>query len=111
MLRLKSIGVLSAAKISAVLYGGLALLFVPFLLLMAAVMSASSSAIPNAPSPALFVAFAVVAPFFYAAIGFVAGAIAALIYNLAAGWIGGLELQFEGPLGAPPAPVPAFQQP
>lgn len=106
MFRLKSIGVMSAAKISAVLYGGLALVFVPFLLLMAAVMSASSSAIPNAPSPALFVVFAVIALFFYAAMGFVAGAIAAFIYNLAAGWIGGLELHFEG---APP-PL-AFAQP
>jgi hypothetical protein len=95
MFRLKSVGILSAAKISAVLYGGLALLFVPFLLLMAVVMSSSSRAIPNAPSPALFLIFAVIAPFFYAAMGFIAGAIAALIYNLAAGWIGGVELHFE----------------
>ena|SRR5581483_4966910 len=109
MLRLKSIGVLSAAKISAVLYGGLAVLFVPFLLLMAAVMSASSSAIPNAPSPAIFVVFAVIAPFFYAAMGFIIGAIAALIYNLAAGWIGGLELGFEGTFAVPPTPLQSPQ--
>jgi len=107
MFRLKSVGVMSAAKISAVLYGGLALLFVPVLLLMAAAMSASSSAIPNAPSPVLFVVFAIAAPFVYAVMGFITGAIAALIYNLAAGWLGGLDLHFEGA----PAMAPSFAPP
>ena len=34
-------------------------------------------------------------PLFYGAIGFISGAIAAWLYNIAAGWIGGIEMEFE----------------
>jgi hypothetical protein len=46
--------------------------------------------------------FAVFVPFIYAALGFVFGALAALLYNLLAGWMGGFELEFEPE--TPPAP-------
>ena len=94
MVRLKSVGVLSAAKIASLLYAGVSLLIVPFLLIVAAVMSAMPRQ-PNQPPAIIFVIFALVAPFFYAAIGFVVGALAAFVYNLAAGWLGGLEMEFE----------------
>jgi len=46
-------------------------------------------------------------PLFYGALGFVMGAIYALIFNAASGFLGGLELQVEGAatetFGAPPA--------
>jgi hypothetical protein len=99
MVRLKSVGVLSAGKISGILYGGLALLFVPVLLVMAVVMTMVPHT-ENQPPAFMFVVFAVVAPFIYGAIGFVSGALAAFVYNLAAGWIGGLEMQFENPQAA-----------
>ena len=51
---------------------------------------------------------ALAAPFLYAAMGFITGAIAAVIYNLAAGWTGGLEMHFEGP---PPAQAGFPQSP
>jgi hypothetical protein len=49
----------------------------------------------------------VVMVIFYAVMGFVAGAISALIYNIAAGFMGGLELDYEverTEYAAPPAP-------
>ena len=39
--------------------------------------------------------FAILAPFLYAAMGFVFGAIGAFIYNLVAKWIGGIEVEVE----------------
>ncbi len=94
MVRLKSVGVLSVAKLAAVMYGGLALLFVPVLVIVAAVMSAMPHEAGQPPA-IVFVIFALIAPFLYAAMGFIFGALGALIYNLAAGWIGGIEMQFE----------------
>ncbi len=102
MVRLKSIGVLSLAKMSALLHAGISLLFFPFFLLIGMIaMLAPRQA--NQPSPLFFAAFAVVAPFLYGAMGFVLGALAGFIYNLVAGWIGGVELHFENP--APPVPA------
>ena len=47
-------------------------------------------------------------PVMYGIIGFVAGIIGALVYNVAAGIVGGLELELEnmdgGTTYAPPAP-------
>jgi hypothetical protein len=102
MVRLKSIGVLSAAKISGLLYAGLSLLIVPLILMM----SAATALVPKdekQPPVAFFIAFAVVAPFLYGAIGFVVGALSAFVYNLVAGWIGGVEMHFEN---VPSTPLP-----
>lgn len=45
-------------------------------------------------------------PIFYSIIGFIGGAIGALVYNLAAGVVGGLKFELEGvaPAYAPPPP-------
>lgn len=103
MVRLRSVGVFSAAKISALLYGGLALLFVPLLLLMAVTVTVTSEPTLNQLPGSIYLAIAIAAPFVYAAIGFVVGAGGALIYNLAARWAGGLELQLEGLQSAQPS--------
>jgi hypothetical protein len=34
-------------------------------------------------------------PIFYAVLGFIAGILAAFFYNVFAGWLGGVELEFE----------------
>ncbi len=53
-------------------------------------------------------AFMIIFPIFYGLLGFVGGAIAAAVYNFAAGYIGGLELELEGAgdtmFTAPPPP-------
>ena len=107
MVRLKSVGVLSVAKLAALMYGGIALLFVPVLVIIAAVMSAMPHQ-QGQPPAIMFAVFAVLAPFFYAAMGFIIGALGAFIYNLAAGWLGGVEMQFESMAAVvQPQPAPA----
>ena len=96
---------MSAAKISGLLYGALALLFVPILIVMAVVMIVIPKTTPDQPPAVLFLVFAIGAPFVYAAMGFITGAAAAFFYNLVASWIGGLEMHFEGAL-SPTTQVP-----
>ncbi len=45
-------------------------------------------------------------PIFYGILGFIGGAIGALVYNMAAGVVGGIRFELEGvtPVYAPPAP-------
>jgi hypothetical protein len=97
--KIKSVGVLSSAKMSCVIYGCLGLVIIPLMLMggVAGLVSGQKNGVLGAIG---FFAIAILAPVFYAAIGFVAGAITALVYNLAAKWIGGIEIQLE-PMGAP----------
>ncbi len=97
--RITSLGVLSCAKISAIIYGAISLIIMPFVLIAALFMSIMPRT-ENAPSGAFLVFFALIMPFFYAAIGFVFGALAAFVYNLAANWVGGIELDLQPAAGA-----------
>jgi uncharacterized membrane protein YhdT len=106
MQRIRSIGVLSLAKVSGLCYGAMGLLLAPIFLLFAAI----GSMVPRQPGmagfPAVFgVAFAICAPILYGAMGFVMGALGAFIYNLIAGWIGGIEIELQ-PGSAPPVTYP-----
>jgi len=90
----KSVGVLSVAKILGVMYACLGLIFAPFFLLIG--VMASSLGQQNNPMAGFFsVGFALLFPVFYGVIGFIAGLIGALLYNLFARWVGGFELQLE----------------
>jgi hypothetical protein len=51
----------------------------------------------------------VVIALFYGLIGWVFTAVACLIYNLVAGWIGGIEVEVDRV--EPPAPPPAWMAP
>jgi hypothetical protein len=96
MQRIKSVGVLSLAKVSGLCYGAMGLLFVPFFLLFSIVTSIAGKQAGAPPFAPLFgVAFAVCAPILYGAMGFVLGALGAFIYNLIAGWIGGIEIELQ----------------
>ena len=91
---------LSIAKISAVVYFAMSVLFVLPLILMMSAIVAGVPAQNNQPNPFMhgapfFIGFALTAPFAYAAMGFIMGALLAWIYNLVAGWIGGIEMYFE----------------
>jgi hypothetical protein len=46
------------------------------------------------------------APVFYGAMGFIMGAISALLYNLFAKWVGGIELEMESRPQTLTAPYP-----
>ena len=86
----------------AIMYAFLAVLIIPFFLLAtiagrAAAAAGGHSAMPFA---ALGVGFAIFLPIIYGVVGFIAGVLMSALYNLIAGWVGGLELVFEEPAGA-----------
>src|SRR5579862_2418598 len=84
---IKSVGVLSVAKI-------LGLIYAPFFLLIGTLASLAGQ--HKGPFPGIFgVAFALFMPVFYGLIGFICGAIGALLYNLFAKLVGGFELELE----------------
>lgn len=91
---IKSVGVLSVAKIFGLLYGCMGLIFVPIFLIMAlAGAMAGPKEFPLGGVLGIVLAFVV--PIFYGGMGFVMGAAGALLYNLIAGWIGGFEVLLE----------------
>ena len=76
-----------SAKFLGVLYVLFGLLFVPFFLLMGAFGPEGS-----APFGTMF---AVAMPVMYGAMGVIGGAIGAALYNLVAGWVGGIEVEHD----------------
>jgi hypothetical protein len=90
----KSVGVLSVAKIMGMIYGCMGLVFAPFFLLVG--LMGSTLGQHNSPLAGIFgVGFAVLMPVFYGGIGFISGLIGGLLYNLFARWVGGFELELE----------------
>jgi hypothetical protein len=87
----KSFGVMSVAKIMGVLYACMGLLFAPFFLLFGLLgsMAGSMTGQGNSPFAGIVGVFvAILLPFFYGAVGFIGGAIGALLYNLfRSGWV------------------------
>jgi hypothetical protein len=94
MQTIKSIGVLSVAKISGAVYAVLGLLFAPMFLLIGTISSMAGQH-PNPFGAIGGVAMAVVLPVFYGVIGFVFGALGAFLYNLMAKWMGGIQLELQ----------------
>lgn len=90
MHRIRRIAPLQAAKIAAVLYGVIGLIFFPFLILISRFSPAGTS-----PFGGIGMGLAIVIPLLYAAFGFVGTLIAASIYNFVAGMVGGIEVEIE----------------
>jgi len=86
---------MSCAKVFGITYACIGLLFIPFAVLggFASMISAQSH---GAISSAVFLFLGLLAPFFYGVIGFIFGALWAWIYNLVAGWVGGIEIDLQG---------------
>jgi hypothetical protein len=93
--QLTRIAPLRCGIVFGVLYGIVALLFVPFLFF--ASVTAIMRDRPGPPGGIL----AVLLPVVYAAVGFIGGVIGAALYNVVAKWTGGLE--FEVTDVSPPA--------
>ena len=89
MHRLRSVDVMSAAKVSAVIYAAMAVIMIPFFLIAALVGAFSANGASSASGLGVGFLFVLVAPVLYALIGFISGAIAAALYNFAAGRFGG----------------------
>ena len=92
MTRLRSMGVFSAAKVSALVYGILGLLLAPFFLLGSGLQMVGGQRISGVAG---VIFFAAVMPFLYAIFGFIAGALMAFIYNAIAHAVGGIEVELE----------------
>jgi len=92
----KRVGPMSCAKITGALYGIIGFVLGCILALVSLVGGVAS----NKPEGAIFVllfgagAF-VVLPIFYGGIGFLATLLMAALYNVMAGWVGGIEIQLE----------------
>ena len=66
-----------------------------------------SQAMGGVAAVVIGLAIMIAVPVFYGLLGFIGGAIGALVYNLAAGVVGGLKFELEGvaPAYAPPPPA------
>jgi hypothetical protein len=107
MHRIRRFGVVKTATVVAVMYLVIiAIVFVPIAIL-AIVFGASGSGGGNGIGGGVAVlAFGLVAALFYAVIGWIFTALACAVYNLAARWVGGIEVEIE-PV-APPPSLPAW---
>jgi len=90
----KSVGVMSVAKITGLLYGCIGLVFIPFFLLLGLVGSLAGQG-RNPFAGIVGILIAIVLPVLYGVMGFIMGAIGALLYNLLARWAGGVEVELE----------------
>ena len=96
---IRSIGVLSLAKMSAAVNAIFGLLLMPIFLLIS-LAGAFAGAKQTPLSGAIGVVLALLMPVFYGGIGFVSGLVGGLVYNLIAKWLGGIEIE----LRAEPSP-------
>jgi len=93
MVKLRRVGVLSVGKICGILGAMIGFILGVIYAFVFVVAGAISGELPFG---GIFGIFAVISfPIMYGIIGFVGGIIEAFLYNLVAGWIGGIELHFE----------------
>ncbi len=91
---LKRVAPLSVGKVLALLYGALGLIFVPVFLCMS-VLTANMPTAQRGIFALVGTGMSLAMPLFYAAMGFIFGVISAAIYNVAAKWVGGIEVEVE----------------
>jgi hypothetical protein len=109
MVRLRSVDVMSCAKIYAILHMAIGILVGLFLVLIGLVGFAAAPGHPKFGMVGMLVV-AALSPFVYGIFGFIFGAIGALLYNWIASAVGGIQMELEAvptPYIAPPQPPPA----
>ncbi|HYL13298.1 MAG TPA: hypothetical protein VEV41_09685 [Terriglobales bacterium] len=93
---IRSVGVLSCAKVVGAIQAAIGIVLMPFFLL-AAVVGAFAESKTDQVSSLVFVVFSLFLPVFYGVFGFLMGAFGAWVYNLISKWIGGIELELQAP--------------
>jgi hypothetical protein len=99
--KLKRIAPLQLGIVAGVFYALFSLIIIPFFILIAIVSAFAphaqntNGAMNAGLGVGLGLVLAVIAPIMYGAMGFIFGALAALIYNLVAKWTGGVEFEVE----------------
>ena len=84
--RVRRFGVGQTAKVAGVLYALMGLIAVPILLVATLVA-------PDETGVGFGIGFALLLPLLYGLLGFVFTALGCIIYNLVAGWVGGIEIE------------------
>ena len=94
MYSLRSVDVMSCAKMMGALYACIGLVILPFLVLagFASMLVGQRGA---AMSGVGMLILAILAPIFYGVMGFLLGALTAWIYNLVARRVGGIRLELK----------------
>ena len=90
--RIRRVPPLQVAKVAGVLYAVMGLLFLPFFLLVSSFAPAEAGDMGFGFSTG----FAVAMPLLYGGFGFVFTLIGAALYNLVAGFVGGIDIELEG---------------
>lgn len=89
MAQIKRFSIGQSAKFMGVLYLLFGLIFIPFFLLMGMFAPTDETGFPFGTM------FAVALPILHGIFGVIGGAIGAALYNLVAGWVGGIEVELE----------------
>jgi hypothetical protein len=89
---LRRIDPVSAAKVAGILYALLGVLFGVFMALFGSFFDAAGG---GGFGGSFGVAAIFILPVMYGIIGLIGGLISAFLYNLVAGWVGGVEVEFE----------------
>jgi hypothetical protein len=118
--QIKRMGVFSLAKMYAVTMAAFGIIIgviygLIFMIAGGAMMAGGGrdSGTVGASSLVIGLIMMVAIPIFYGVIGFIAGALGGVIYNVASGFVGGIELELEnmdGGYSAPPSPQWGAQQ-
>jgi hypothetical protein len=82
--RIKRFSIAQTAKVLGVVYTVVGLIIAPFILIASRV---APQEYPYGPGVAMAV------PIIYGCIGFIATAIGCAVYNMVAGWVGGIEVE------------------
>ena len=96
--RVKRVGVMSYAKISAIIMAIIGLVLGIFYAILYAVLGPSAMQTAGAevdPLMTIGPLVIIVMPIIYAIMGFIMGVIGAWLYNLIAKWVGGVQVEFE----------------
>jgi hypothetical protein len=88
MAQLKRLGPLSVAKVQAILMAFIGLI-------EGAIFAALGSLMPAEAGFGFGALSIVIFPVLFAVFGFLFGALSAWLYNVVAGWVGGIEVEFE----------------
>ena len=112
--QIRSLDPMSVGKISGLLQAVVSLVFIPiFITVMLAGMAASARQQQPSPIPSgigivgIALILMILLPVIYGIIGFVVGALAALVYNVLSRWVGGIVME----LTIPGATVISSQEP
>lgn len=96
MAELRKLGILSFAKINAIMSAFFGLLAGIYFAVMGVFAQAKGMPIlPGIPTFVLGFAFVLILPLLYGILGFIGGIIVAALYNLFASWFGGIEMKFR----------------